>query len=245
MEAQELKDLLEKLLDGRLGGREFKTLFLYLRNLISSVGNHVSEELRKKKGLDEIPVNILERIASFRGYEEDPLEDLTRDFICHLLSKKVYFKGVLEIEANVRPYLWATVRNFLIDSYRACMKSITIVVREDAVNAKERSAKELRRIRELELIEIENLVKRTISGEEVKYLCYMLDSKRYSCLWGDRSKDAVYKDVSRKRKEIFRKIGEALVSEQVDEDLFSEFLRVKLSGWCEDLRSKFCKEEEA
>ncbi len=243
METGELKELFVKLLSGDIEDRELRKFLIYLGNLLKKAGNHLSGESEN---------NILDRIAILKGYRENFLEDTVQDFVCHLLSKKKYFMELAQEERGLKSYLWTSARNFLIDTYRTLSRGAVHVrageiVKEEEVNQEEVLdilSKETERIRSFEMAELESLILSVISQEEIKYLCYALDSKRYSCLWGSRSKDAIYKDVSRKKGDLFKRIGEALRSAEVDEELFQEFIKVRLSGWCEELRSKYCEEDK-
>ncbi len=241
MEDRELGRLLTALFEKSLSKKDFDKLGLYLLNLLRNTANHLAEDLRKKKGSEEVPASLFSKLGS--GEEER--KELLQEFITHLISKSHYFHGLLEKPEGVKAYLWRVAKNFIIDMWR---KQVRMSITTESID-KENEEDKTKDIRDetyllnLEILEVEDLVRSAVGEEDFKYLCYFLNSKRYMCLWNKKSKDAIYKDVSRKKDKVLQKLGQALSENGVSEELFKDFVKVRLSGICEDLRSKYCKEK--
>ena len=241
MEDRELGRLLTALFNKSIGKNDLDKLGLYLLNLLRNAADHLAEDLRKKKEIEEVPASLFSKLGS--GEEER--KELLQEFIAHLISKSYYFHGLLEKQEGTKAYLWRVAKNFMIDTWRKQVKR-DITTESIDKETEEDKAKDIRDetyLLNLEILEVEDLVRSAVSEEDFKYLCYFLNSERYMCLWNKKSKDAIYKEVSRKKDRVLQKLGQALSENGVSEELFKDFVRVRLSGICEDLRSKYCKEK--
>ncbi len=222
MEAKEFGKLVKSLFEGSIGKAEYDKLFLYLGGILRKQGG---DKLSRKE-----------------------IAEVTQGFIVKLLSEKYKFMSLLEDPAGLRAYIGVTAKNFLCDYFRLKGKDRAIPESEmDPGHGKRpeyiNRVPDLKIIRKYELLELEDVFNKKVKPEEVKYFCYLYDSKRYKCLWGDKSDDAIYKDVSRK-KHIVEKFGKEIKELKVSEELMEEFIKNKLSEICEKLRSEICKEAE-
>lgn len=242
MEDRELARLLTALFNKSIDKKDFNKLSLYLLNLLRNVSSHLAEDLRRKKGGEELPMSLFSKLGS--GEEEK--RELLQEFIAHLISKNYHFLGVLGKQRGVKAYLWRVAKNFMIDLWKKQVKrNITMEsIDEENEEGKRGDIKDETYLLNLEIFEVEELVRSTISEEDFKYLCYLLNSERYVCLWGNKNKGAIYKDVSRKKERVLQKLEQALSDNRVSEELFGDFVRVRLSGMCEELRSKYCEEKD-
>ncbi|WP_457600212.1 hypothetical protein [Hydrogenivirga sp.] len=242
MEEKELTGLLEALLEGRIEKKELNRLGIYLLNFLRSVSRHLSEELRRRSESETIPESLFYKFA----YSEEGRKDLLHEFLTHLISKKHLLLEKLRAGSGIKAYLWQMAKNFMIDLWKKNLKKELSAesIDNDEEGKKPLEIEDSSYMESLELIEIEGLVLSVVKEDEIKYLCYFLKSDRYMCLWGNKSKDAIYKDVSRKKDALLQRLGEVLSGNGVSEEAFSEFVKVRLSGICEELRSKYCKERE-
>ncbi len=222
MEAKEFGELIGSLFKGDIGRADYDKLFSYLAGI-----------LRKQGG------NRLSR---------KEIAEVTRGFIVKLLSEKDKFMSLMENPASLRAYIGVTAKNFLCDYFRSKERDKAIPESEMDPGQGKRPEyinriPDLKIIRKYELLELEEFFNKKVKPEEVKYFCYLYDSKRYKCLWGDKSDDAIYKDVSRK-KHIVEEFGQEIKKLKVSEELMEEFIKNKLSEICEKLRSEICREAE-
>ncbi len=222
MKAKEFGELVRSLFEGNIGRAEYDKLFLYLGGILRKQGG---DKLSRKE-----------------------IAEVTQGFIVKLFSEKDKFMGLMEDPAGLRAYIGVAAKNFLCDYFRLKNRDKAIPESEIDFNRGKRPeyinrVPDLKIIRKYELLELEDVFNKKVKPEEVKYFCYLYDSKRYKCLWGDKSDDAIYKDVSRK-KYIFEEFREEIKKLQVSEELMEEFIKTKLSEICEKLRSEICKEAE-
>lgn len=176
---------------------------------------------------------IANKITSDRfSYEE--ISEITHDFIVKLLESKGKFTFLLDEPGSLQAYVVTSFKNFIFDHMRKA--KYFEILDSDLVS-------DPRIIRVYELEELEEVFRKKIKPEKVKYFCYKLDSKRYKCLWRGRSENAIYKDVSR-NKRVIEEFGDELRKLGVSEELLEEFIKVKLSKICEELRSELCEEEK-
>ncbi|QWK20601.1 MAG: hypothetical protein KNN13_04595 [Hydrogenobacter thermophilus] len=243
MEDRELTELLKALFENRISEKDFSRLGFYLLNLMRKVSSHLAEELRRRKESEFAPKSLF---SGFGENEEDKKE-LLHEFLTHLISKKHHFLDLMERGEGIKAYLWQVARNFMIDLWKRKLRRelATESIDEEKEEERPREIKDEDALLSFEILEIEQLVLSVIEEEELKYLCYSLSSERYLCLWGNKSKDAVYKDVSRKREKVLQKLGKALHENGVSEELFGDFVRIRLSELCEELRFKHCEERKA
>ena len=220
MEAKEFRELVRSLFKGNIKGTEYDKLFFYLAGIL------------KRQGGNRLPRN--------------EIPEVTRGFIVKLYAEKDKFMNLMEDPAGLRAYIGVTAKNFLCDYFRLKNRDKAIPESEIDPNIGKRPeyinrVPDLKIIRKYELLELEDVFNKKVKPEEIKYFCYLYDSKRYKCLWGDKSDDAIYKDVSRK-KHIVEEFGEEIKKLRVSEELMEEFIKNKLSEICEKLRSEICKE---
>ncbi len=219
MEAERLRDLLRSFFEGTIDRKDYNSLFRYLAGIL------------KKKG------------ASGLDYGE--VGEIVRDFMIKLLENRDKLLSMMDNPAGLKAYIGTALKNFLIDHLRKKKKKIHEILEADlrSEDNRESLVEKSRFVKNYELTEIEEVFKKEVKPENVKYFCYLLDSKRYKCLWGNKSMDAIYQDVSRKKR-IVEEFGRRLKELKVSEELVREFINTRLSEICEDLRSKLCEEEK-
>lgn len=222
MEVDQFQKLIKALLEGKIDRSEYNKLFSYIAGIV-----------KKKAG------------GNFT-YEE--IQEIALDFIVKLLSNRAKFEPLLDDPISLKRYVVTAIKNFVLDRIKD-MKSKNIEVVETAVEYEEEDKKgsfierqeDPSSVRVYELRELRYFFTKRVKPDEVKYFCYLLDSKRYKCLWGNKSDDAIYKDVSRKRK-IVEDFGRELQKLGVEEELIRDFIKIVLSDICEEIRSKLCDE---
>ena len=235
MEENRLRGLLLKLLRGDLSSPESRELLEYLENLLKLASRRLGERLRREQESEEIPYSLVDLLL-----EENPVKDLVQEFILHLLSKKRPILTRLEDSSNIRGYLLRCAENFLIDLHRSSRRHFPL----HEAGESERGGRAEEEILLQELFELEELFLSRFGKEDLKYVCYLLSSARYKCLWGDRSDSAIYKDVERNRRRIVELLRLVVKEADADRELWQEFIRLRLSAICEDIRSKECEEEK-
>jgi DNA-directed RNA polymerase specialized sigma24 family protein len=242
MEDRELTELLKALFENRIEEKDFNRFGFYLLNLMRRASSHLAEDLKRRKESEFAPRSLF---SGFGENEEDNKE-LLYEFLTHLISKKNHFLDLMERGERIKAYLWQVARNFMIDLWKRKVRKelVTESIDKEQEEERPRELKDEDALLSFEILEVELLVLSVIEEEEFKYLCYSLNSERYLCLWGNKSKDAVYKDVSRKRERVLQKLGKALHENGVTEELFGNFVRIRLSEICEELRSKHCEESK-
>jgi hypothetical protein len=249
VERARLNQLIEKLLRDNLTQREYEELTGYLAGMIGRVAETIAYELKRKGKADEMPINILRSIERFLPQGERALSYAVGETILHILKRKSRFLELLNEGGNLKAYLGVVVKNLLLDIYRSMSRNALLISEEDMDTDERRETYPLNRdaykkeLLAYEIAEIEDLITKTLEPEELKYLCYKKDSKRYKCLWLGKSDDAIYQDVRRKGDKVLEKLREALIGEGIDREVLEEFSRVRLSEMCEELRLKKCKGE--
>jgi len=243
LERERLKELLIGLFEGSLGARHYAELSLYLRNLLAHASKHLGESLRRSRSSGEVPVDLFAYLLSRqpRREGEDPAEDLVRDFTLHLLGRKGAVLSAMESGRNPKGYLLTCAKNFLVDMWRK--ERIRSLTTQEA--GEEEPKGQSGEVRQLELLELEVTFLRKVKEKDLKYVCYLMDSKRYKCLWKGKSDSSVYKDVERNRERILAILKEVAAESGADRDLWNEFVRVRLSALCEGLRLKGVRGEDA
>jgi hypothetical protein len=261
MMSVEICALLKKLFrDGNLSRPELKALYAELRTTLKFAGAVATEMLQKrffKEQEGNFVRNLLEIICQRERLDINTcLDELVDELIVKLLQSN--FKVALENlnEKACLNYLTTAVKNFLIDRWRK--KYIEVVefdnsgdensksfgekVREGEILKDENPKSE---IETLELLELEEIFSQKVSPQDLKYFCYHLVSKgkeHYRCLWGDKSKDAIYKDANRKKKLVVEFLEKLRDYYGFDYDIVQRFIRIKLSELCEKQRLEICKE---
>ncbi len=255
MEVQRLRELLGRLLEGSLSDKEYSELTSYIAGMVKNISNRLGYELKEKSASENMPKSILEAIGGFLPQGENPLSFVVSELIVHLLKKREKLSVLVKRGENVNGYLAVLIRNLLIDIYNRLKKNVPLAY-EDSMKGEEdnRDVEDIARslnpeacvttILEYELIELEELLLSVLEEEEIKYVCYKKDSKRYKCLWKDKSDAAIYQDVRRKGEKVLNKLSKALSDAGVSRELLDEFSQTRLSGICEELRLKICGEEE-
>ena len=255
---------LEKLLQGELQKEDYTFFRWELRKLLRYTANKLAAGRQQKEGSSVR--NLLEVICE-KENEYSCLEELISEFTVHLLKKKESYIHLLGQPRRCYSYIGTMARNFILDLWREKKKEIKISeptaegeskgdgdyaqqVKEGEILIKEQKSK-LAKDPELlvyELILLKELFEKEVPRKEVKYFCYFLlrnGKKIYSCLWGNKSKEAIYKDISRKRKKVLAFLEKLKTEYAVSRELMEEFVRTILSEKCEELRSSNCKNSEA
>ena len=257
MEQKRLRTLLKALIEKSIDKGELLELSEYLFNMLRHTSKNLAREFEKSlpesDGEDTHGgVDFWSTLLSWKGYIGSDGREIIEDFLVYMLLKRHSIEVALESHENIKAYLYNVARSFLVDTYRRLSREIRFIRLSDFMEEDEETSheemldslsKEKKKVRAYEFIELECLVRGCIQEGELKYLCYQIDSDRYKCLWGNKSKDAIYKDVSRKKGKVNERLRNALVSAGVGEELFKEFVDKVMSGWCEEMRSKYCKEE--
>ena len=236
-----------------------KELLLFrkvLKNLLKRTTLQLSSQLEK-----ELEVEVKNLLEALCGKEETEgcLNDLVSEFLVHLIKKKRSFEHLLGNDKVCYSYVATIARNFLLDRWREKKRRIKTL--ELSTNSEEEKGDFQAKLKEgeirtkpleeeinrLELVELKEIFEREISPDDVKYFCYLLvkDGKKlYACLWGNKSRDAIYKDVSRKKKKVIAFLEKLRDEYGVSFELMEAFVRTILSEKCEQLRSTKVKETE-
>ncbi len=245
----DLKTLLTKLYNNTLKDHEYKKLIEELIKMFIKVSNSFKTPL-------------LEKIAKLRCWQKkDVYEDVVKDFIVILLKNRKRFEKMLKAsEQELRAYIKRSIGNYLVDMSRKKLHYYLIesgLFKENQEEAPNRPIDTLGKHKEedslnnkveeeilhkIEVNCVRDIFFEVINEEEIKYFCYRLDSKRYKCLWGNKSRDAMYQDVKRKSNSTYSKFLKAIKENDISEDAVREFIRIYMSKICEDLRLKICKE---
>ena len=253
---------LEKLSRGELRKEDYTPFRWELRKLLRYTANKIRVKLEKKYGSSVR--NLLELLCE-KEDENSCLEELISEFTVHLLRKKESYIHLLGQPRRCYAYIGTTARNFLLDRWREKKKELDIVepsprkgededfvhqAKEGETLTKEQKSRYAKDSEPLahELILLKELFEKEVPPEEVKYFCYFLmrnGTKIYACLWGNKSKDAVYKDASRKKNRVLAFLEKLKNEYAVSRELMEEFVRIILSEKCEELRSSLCKNSEA
>ena len=243
--------LFEKLLLGEIEEKEYASLFVYVSRVVERTAQKLSYELQKKEGLETQPISILGAIGRFLPEGEDSVNFVTEELILHILKKKRLLLEVLK-DGNFKAYFGVMVKSFIVDIYRKLTRGIETLNPNDSQEEETEEERALYRanpqsyksqILAYELIELKELILDSLGEEEIKYLCYSKDSKRYKCLWGSKSEDAIYQDVRRKGKKVLEKFRTILIEAEVSKELLEELSKSWLSDMCEELRLEKCRGE--
>ncbi len=223
MREERFKELLESFIDGTIKEKEYKEFQAYLFGIIKNIG---------------IKFEVEENTVYIQIYENLEIK---------ILQKREHFLKLINSGENVKGYLVTVIKNLFKDEFARRKKDIFLksVKIEDMTEEEEDENRVLDRIAKknndiLALMELEDLILKFFPPEELKYLCYKLDSKKYKCLWGNKSQDAIYQDVRRNSEKVLEKLRNILKENSVSEELFEEFLYSRLSDLCESLRSDIC-----
>jgi hypothetical protein len=251
VDIKQLRELLEKLFTGSIGEGDLLLLKSYLAGVVKKVSEKISTN--DDEGNPALrSQNILEVIGRGLPQGERVLEYVVDELIVHLLKKRGVITGEITFS-----YLGQLVRNFLFDLYRKTKRSIVLVperrkedgefgeggIENEPDSKKEKNKKKVEEVRDLELIELEEVFRRNFGEDEMTYICYKLDSKRYRCFWRGKSDQAMYQEVRRKGGEVLEKLKRLMKEESVTRELFDDFTRFRLSAMCEELRKKRCEGE--
>jgi len=251
-------ELIKKLKEGEISPKEYLQLRLWLCYVTLKTGSSLDLVLKKEERTS-LPENILKSICGEvpdcrKG--SDCVEDLVSGIIAKLTP---YFAKLTEMGTRqCRAYIYRTVKSHLVEAYRERKKRLAEPSLEDTLfyteEGKEVSREEVvssSLLTELlknlpsEVLELVEDFEKSIPYGNLKYFCYLLlpeGKKLYKCLWGDKSEEAVYKDVSRKRKLVLDYLS-SLNKAGYSMETVELFIKTYLSALCEFLRYKYCKEE--
>ncbi len=247
-----LRELLNKLFEGDINEAEYKVLQSYLIGMMKGVSSKMAVSFQRTANLETAPKDIISSIGRLLSLSRgDTLEHLLLELITYILRKRHNLEPILVDEnSNLNAYLAKLIANFLIDTFKSLKTGVEIITESD-INRDEDEGKGLLEdvkdedvIKHYELIELKALFHKSVDSQEIKYICYKLDSKSYKCLWGNKSDDAIYQDVRRRGKKVIEKLAVALREAGVEEETFQLFIKKYLSGLCEELRLKECNGEE-
>lgn len=240
----------------RLTKEELQIFRNFLRHLLKRNALNLSSKLENELGTEV--KNLLEFIC---GMEETSscLNDLVSELLAHILKKKKSFDHLFGNDKACYSYIATMARNFLIDRWKEKIRRLKLVELGSSPGGEREEFQEKlkegeilpKRLEEeisrFELVELKEIFEREISPQDMKYFCYLLvreGKKLYTCLWGKKSKDAIYKDVSRKRAKVIAFLEKLRDEYGVSLKLMEAFVRTVLSEKCEQLRSTLCKETE-
>ncbi len=242
MEHHEFLNLFSKFINGNIKRDELNRFREYIGKILYKSGITKGENM----------INNL--IDSFN--KDEKYEDIISEFLTFLLAKKSILEKILENalsdqnEGLLRSYINKMARNFLIDKTRIKKAKelyiLDITKNENAKNISEDSiisflSKEKleEQIEKIELSYIDEKFKEFFKEDELKYLCYIMISKDYKNLWKDKSDEAIYKDISRKKSMIINKLKSFAENMGISKDQLAEYTKIYLSAHCEKLRNKY------
>lgn len=223
--------LLKKLYSSEFDQKDYDMLTRYLGGMLSKIASRIQTK-GEKSG------TMIELISKFESQTSlETMQNIVSDFIAHLIKKRYRYESVLKNEPEkLNGYIARSLTNFLIDHYRRSV--LRQLVKEDRDNPSEDEL-----LKDIEAFQIKKLILNVLKGDELKYVCYKIDPKRYSCFWHGKSKEAMYQDVRRKGKEVLRRLGLAIDKAGITPDGFEIFAKKYLSEMCENLRLKICEGE--
>ena len=248
MDAREFRDLVNSLIEGDIGEGDYNRLLGYLAGIFRKLSEVLGRKLSEESGSSVMSlISILSREYPTSA---EFLSELSRDFVVHLLRKRNRLTPYLDNPRSLKSYVVSSARNFLLDRYRAYRTRVVLQKESEMTNEErerplENFADWEESLKAYELAEVEELFRKKVPEENIKYFCYFYNSKRYICLWEGKSKSAVYKEVERKGKKVVEDFGLELRRLGVLEELVDEFIKLRLSAICEELRFKYCKEEKS
>jgi len=186
------------------------------------------------------------------SYWEDDLEDIVNS-----AAEKIYKSSSLwetiKKPKECKAYLYATIKNLLLDIVRIKEREIKTTyfryfedkegkqVLEEEFLPDEKYNLEIKEA----IIDLIEDFKSKVREEEIKYFCYFLTpngKKLYKCLWGNKSSDAIYQDVRRKKDRVVLALLREWAKLGVEREIVELFIKTYLSEICEKLRSLYCKE---
>jgi DNA-directed RNA polymerase specialized sigma24 family protein len=225
--------MISKLINQSITSKEYSLLIGYLINII-----------RKTAIKYNIP----------SPYWEENIEDIANEIILNIINKALLWRKILT-QKDCKGYLYITIRNYLLDIYRKRerIKSERLFYQFIDSEGKEVSEEDILPSEDYrseiseELIDLIEDFKNKIGKDEIKYFCYFLlpnGKKLYKCLWGNKSKDAIYQDAKRKRDKVVIPLLEEWARLGVERETVELFIKTHLSEICEKLRSFYCREEK-
>ena len=234
MEPGRFRELIFKILDGRITEKEYEELSNYTAGIIKNVSSRLAQNYGGAS--NKSVVELL--IANFNyGEYKEAYKHIFEELIIKILYKKnmLYQKELSDTE--FKKYVVSMLYNLIIDLKRDLTK--TIKTQEDAKETIIESAK--KEIYELARIELSHSIKGSIQEDDIKYFCYLLSSKRYKCLWTGKRESAIYQDVRRNKERVLKILSEIINDLNLDEEVYEEVIKPVLSEICEELRNKKCK----
>jgi len=230
--------------------------------ICNMIGKLINQSMTSKEYTSFIGylINIIRKTATKYNippdYWEEDIEDIANELVINIINKSQLWVKILS--QGIKPcknYLYTTIKNHLLD---ICRKKEKInherpfyqfvdnegkEVSEEAIVASE----DYRSNVSEDLIDLVEDFRTKISENQIKYFCYFLlpnGKKLYKCLWGDKSKDAIYQDAKRKRDKVVIPLLEEWARLGVERETVELFIKTYLSEICEKLRSLYCKEEK-
>ena len=256
MNYKDLCSFIKNLVYNRLNPKDLILFRKQLKSLINRTALKLSSKLEKQ--LQTEVKNIMETLCGNEDRKEC-LEELVSEFTLHLLKRKEGFIHLLSEEKRCYAYIATSVRNFLIDKWRQKIHQLQPVEISTNQEEKEEFGEKIKEgevlteshwenyIKNTELLELKEVFEKEIPQKEIKYFCYLLvkeGKKLYPCLWREKSKDAIYKDVSRNRKKVIAFLEKLRDEYGVSLELMETFVKEVLSEKCEKLRSSICRKTE-
>lgn len=234
MEPGRFRELIFKILDGRITEKEYKELSNYTAGIIKKVSSRLAQNHGGVS--NKSVVELLMDNFNYGEYKE-AYKHIFEELIIKILSKKnILYQKELS-DAEFKKYVVSMLYNLIIDLKRDLTK--TIKTEKDAKETIIESAK--KEIYELARIELSHSIEGSIQEDDIKYLCYLLSSKRYKCLWTGKKESAIYQDVRRNKERVLKILGEIINDLNLDEEVYEEVIKPVLSEICEELRNKKCK----
>ena len=234
MESRRFRELILKILDGRINEKEYKELSNYTVGIIKNV----SSRLAQKHGgpVNKSIIDLLMTNFNYREYKE-AYKHIFEEFIIKILSKKkILYQKDLSDEKFKR-YIVSMIYNLIIDLKRDITKTIKAQkdIKEKIIDSATKEIYELARI------ELKHSIRGSVQEDDIKYLCYLLSSQKYKCLWTGKKESAIYQDVRRNKERVLKVLSEIIHDLNLDEKVYEDVIKPVLSEICEELRNKKCK----
>jgi len=233
VDPKQFRELIFKLLNGDIKKREFEILKNYTKGII----RNVSAKLAHKHG-GSTGRNILELLKDDQSLgTKEPLDYVFEELLIKIFSKKeILIRKQLD-DIAFKKYVNTMIYNLIADLMRSRSKAIPLKT--------DKGEKAIEKIRDdvfrIVRFELKHSILNSLTEDDIKYLCYLLSSRRYKCLWTGKKESAIYQDVKRNKEKALNNLRGIIHDLNLDEEAYEDVIKPVLSEICEDLRNKKCK----
>ena len=233
MEPGHFRKLILKIFNGTINEKEYKELSNYMIGIIRKVSNNLAQ---KHGG----PGNrtVIELLMNHLGCnDKEACNYIYEEFIIKILNKKQILSDSGLSNNKFKNYVVSMIYNLIIDLRREFTRKIKIKQEEGEkiINSLKKEIYDIARI------EFKQSLIETFGEDDLKYICYLLSSKKYKCLWAEKKENAIYQDVRRNKERVLKVLGGLIRDLNLDEEVYEDVIKPVLSEICEELRNKKCK----